>query len=408
SGPAAEDLWSTSCSFADLDGDGFLDLYVARYLDFSLDNHKYCGLLEPGYRVYCEPEVYNGVDDALYWNDQARGAGWTEAPLDAAESRGKGLGVVVADLTGDGLLDIYVANDRTPNVLWVNLGGRRLEERGLRSGVALSAEGRARAGMGVDAADIDGDGLAELVVTNFSREANALFRSLAPGLFADDASAAGLAIPSFLPLGFGVNFWDVDNDGDQDLFAANGHVTDNIELYQPDLDHAQPDQLFLNDGSGKFRLAGDEWVSDLSVPRVSRGSAVGDLDQDGRLDLVVTHCGGPAIVFWNRAPLTARAVRFRLVGTSAAREPIGASLRLEFAGKKRYQILRGGSSYLSQSSTWIHGGLGDAPAADGVEIEWRGGARELFSGAPAGSRVILKEGLAEPLLLRLELDRYSR
>jgi hypothetical protein len=387
--------WSASCSFGDLDADGFLDLFVVRYLDFALDNHKYCGLLRPGYRVYCEPDVYRGVADSLYWNDLGRGGGWTPFPLDPRGASGNGLGVVVADLDENGLLDVFVANDRTPNALWLSRGERRLEEGALFAGVALSAEGGARAGMGVDVADYDGDGRLDLVVTNFSRESNALFRSLGKGLFTDAAAASGIALPSFLPLGFGVNFWDFDNDGDEDLFVANGHVTDNIELYQPDLRHAQPDQLFLNRGEGRFEPVPEARIGELAEPRVSRGSALADWDGDGRSDLLVTHAGGPAMIFWNRYPEPGRAVVIQLVGRRAARDPQGALVSVELGGVRRRRLLRGASSYLSQSEARVRLGLGAATHLDAVEVTWPGGKRERFSAGPGAAELLLVEGWGE-------------
>jgi len=291
--------WGASAAWADIDLDGDLDLYVTNYVDFTWDTHKFCGNPQRNLRAYCHPDVYNAVADVLYRNE---GDG-TFAEIGAAAGiadtlDGKGLGVVFGDYDDDGDPDAYVANDSTRNFLYRNDGTGRFEEDGLLAGVAFSADGQAEAGMGTDWGDFDGDGKIDVFVTNLDLETNSLYRNLGGGGFTDVTFASGLGEPSLLRVGFGTNWADFDNDADLDLFVANGHIIDNIAEFRDNISYAQLNQVFRNDG-GEF--------TDVSTPAglgaatVSRGSALGDCDRDGRLDVVINNNGGHAEILFNES-----------------------------------------------------------------------------------------------------------
>ena len=297
--------WSASSAFGDIDRDGDLDLYVANYTDFSLTNHKFCGPAgsegakadTAGGRGYCHPDMYNGVADRLYRND---GRGFfvdatAESGLDGAAEAG--LGVVIGDLDGDAWPDLYVANDKDPNLLFRGVGDGRFEDESLLSGAAYDRNGNAEAGMGVELADLDGDGRQDLVVTNFALETNAFYSSAGSGVFLDRRYPSGLAQPSLQHLAFGVNALDADLDGDLDLFVANGHIQPNAAHIGEVGTYRQPNQLFENLGNGRFRVRQDVGLDQV---RTSRGSAVADLDLDGDLDVVVVNSNQPSEVYENR------------------------------------------------------------------------------------------------------------
>ncbi len=286
--------WNASAAFADADADGDLDLYVAAYVDFALDNHKFCGA--PGERGYCHPDSYHGLVDRYYRN---RGDGTFEDRTEAAglgAAAEAGLGVVWSDLDDDGWPDLYVANDKDPNLLFRNRGDGTFEDVSLLSGAAYGLNGAAEAGMGVEAADLDGDLRTDLVVTNFALETNAYYWNAGNLVFIDRRFQSGLAEPSLRNLGFGVAAADLDHDRDLDLIVANGHILDNAAELSPVKEYAQRNQLMENLGAGRFRERTD---AGLDVVRVSRGLATGDLDGDGDLDLVIVNSNQVAEVYEN-------------------------------------------------------------------------------------------------------------
>jgi len=365
-------LWSTSAAFFDADGDGDLDLYVVNYVDFSLDNHRVCGDFEREIFSYCHPDCYPTQSDTFYRN---LGDGtFEDATLDAGleEDTGKGLGVVVADFDNDSDPDIYVANDSTPNFLWVNDGTGHFTEQGLVSGAAFNDAGRTQAGMGVDAGDINNDGWLDVIVTHLSMEDNALYLG-GPNGFSYGTGSAGLYTASLPVLGFGANFFDADLDGDLDLFVANGDVVDTIDLLRPGATHAQPDQLFLNDGSGRFALLDPEAAGGFSQPRVSRASITADLDNDGRMDLLVTTNNGPARLFRNRGQSN-HWIGLELRGPQNNPKAIGARISLVVGDRTIFQEVRTGSGYLASSDSRIVFGLGpEAPSNQSITIRWPSG-----------------------------------
>jgi enediyne biosynthesis protein E4 len=381
----ADPSWSASAVFFDADRDGDLDLYVANYVDFSLANHKFCGDVSRGIQGYCHPNAYDGLPDRFYRN---RGDGTFEdatAAAGLAGPREAGLGAVAADLDGDGWPDLYVANDLDPNLLFRNRGAGTFEDMSLLSGTSHSPAGRAEAGMGVEAADLDGDGRLDLYVTNFALETNAFYRNQGDFLFFDQRFGAKLAEPSLHVLGFGVAAQDFDHDGDLDLFVANGHILDNAEELSEVKQYAQRNQVMENLGDGTFRERLDAGVD---VVRVSRGLATGDLDGDGDLDVVIVNSNQQAEVYEN---LGAAADAFLLVDLRASGKNtsgIGARLDLSAAGRSQAREVRTASSYLSQGAITVHFGLGAAARAE-LAVRWPGGGVRRYRELGAGRRLLV-------------------
>ena len=387
-------LWSVSASWSDLDGDGSLDLYVANYLSFGFDSNPDCSQRKGGkvLRSYCLPDVFRGLPDALYRN---RGDGAFEdvsRQAGVALGHGKGLGVVAFDYDQDGLTDLYVANDTAPNFLFRNLGGMRFREAALESGVAYDGDGKAQAGMGVDAGDYDRDGDMDLFVTNFQGEFNTLYRNDENRFFTDASSLVGLGRPSLRSLGFGAAFVDLDNDGWLDVVVANGHVLDNTaELTEGSL-YPQRNQLFRNRGDGRFeeiRSAG----SGFERSKVSRGLAVSDIEGDGDLDLLFMSSGDRPELLRNDGP-SGNPLRLLLIGRHANRDAVGARLIFDLGedGFITTEVLAG-SSYASQNELVVHVGLGGRTKVQSVTIDWPGSGQEVVGPLEAGELALVVEGL---------------
>ncbi len=363
-------LWNSSAAFADADLDGDLDLYVGSYVDFNLSNHKACGKPDQGLVGYCHPDSYQGERDRFYLNDGLgvfREVG-ESAGLGAA--REASLGVIFADVDGDMLPDIYVANDLDPNQLFRNLGGAKFEDVSLLSGTGYSLAGRAEAGMGVEFADLDLDGRGDLVVTNFALESNAYYRNQGLGLFIDSRYPARLAEASLQSLGFGLVAADFDHDGDQDLLIANGHILDNAEQLSAVRTYAQPNQLMRNLG-GTFEEA--KGIG-LDVVRVSRGLAVSDLDLDGDLDALVVNSNQLSEVYENVGAATDLFLGLAMRATVGNATAIGARVKLSgAAARPQVRVLKTGGSYLSQSSLTLHFGMplgAQSETAATLDIHW--------------------------------------
>jgi len=375
-------LWGTSAAFADLDGDGDLDLFVATYLDYDPASAPFCAAPDGG-RDYCGPEEFAAQPDRLYRNDGDGTFSDVSEAAGVALRDGRGLGVVVADLTGDARPDIFVANDGTPCRLFENRGGLRFAEVGLPAGVALDGRGDALAGMGVGLGDVDGDGRSDLVVSNFLGRSTIAFRATGGGSYVDASAALGLA-PTRAVLGFGVALADFDSDGGLDLLQANGHVLDRARLGEPT---AMRPTLLRNRG-GRLVDAGPAAGPWFARPILGRGVAVGDLDGDGRVDAVVNALDAPAAVLRNVTP-GGRSVVIELSG----RPTVGAKLRATVRGRVLAREVIGGGGYLAAPDRRVHLGLGDADRVDRLEVAWPSGRVEAWHDLPAG-RVRLEEGKA--------------
>ena len=385
-----EDLWSTSCAFADIDNDGDVDLYVARYVDFSVQNNKYCTLFE-AVRSYCHPHVYNSVPDILYRNngngtfsDITKEAGITKA--------GYGLGVVFGDYDDDGWMDIYVANDSSPNFLYHNKGKGIFEDVGFWAGVAVGADGKPLAGMGTDMGDINGDSLLDVFVTNLDGQTHSLYQNLGKGLFNNVTFLSGVGEATLPYVGFGTAFVDYDNDGDLDLAVANGDVIDNIKRLRDSTSYEQLNLLLRNDGSGKFMNVGTASGPGFALKKPSRALATGDLDNDGDQDIVVSNVGTTADLLQNAGGNRNNSILVRTIGTTSNRDGIGARLRLSVGGKTVRRDVKAGSSYLAQNDLRVHFGLGESQRADRLEVRWPNGTTETIENLQANQIITVREG----------------
>jgi enediyne biosynthesis protein E4 len=384
--------FSTSALWFDYNNDGKLDLFVARYVDWSIDQDLYC-TLDGKNKSYCTPESYKGQSASLYRN---RGDGTFEDVTRAAglfDPTSKGLGVAMLDVDGDGWIDLFVANDTQPNKLYRNRGNGTFEDIAVGAGVAFSEAGVARAGMGVDAADYDGSGRPSLVIGNFSNEMMALYHNEGTGLFIDEAATAGIGRPSLLTLSFACFFFDVDLDGRLDIFAANGHVADDVNRVQPRVTYAQRPHLFHNAGGGRFEEITTDLGPPMNEPIVGRGAAYADFDNDGDLDLLITTNHGPARLLRNDGGNRQNALRIRTVGTASNRDGIGARVEIDVSGgAKQWRLVKTGSSYCSQSELATTFGLGAATRVNAIRVRWPSGKVDTIPGTAANQSLTIQEG----------------
>jgi hypothetical protein len=390
SGLAGRSAFSTSAMWVDIDRDGHLDLFVCNYVRWTPERDVFCSL-DGKQKSYCTPEAYRGETCWLFRN---RGNGTFEdvtATCGIFDSNSKALGVALLDDDQDGWPDIFVANDTEPNKLFRNLRNGKFHDVGLAAGVALSEDGKARAGMGVDAADFDNSGRYGIAVTNFEGEMLGLYRSEQAGRYRDVAARAGVGLPSKNRLGFGCLFGDFDLDGDQDLVVVNGHIDDTVRNIPGHLGYAQPAHLFLNE-RGTFRDVAAQVGGGFDLPRVGRGLAVGDFDRDGDLDLLVTTNNGPAVLFRNDRQSANRSVRFRLTGVTSNRDGIGATVRIVHGGVTQSRMVRSGSSYLSQSELPVTFGVGTRDLIERVVVTWPNGRTEEFKNVATGRAYDCVEG----------------
>jgi hypothetical protein len=391
SGLGGRTAFSTSAMWVDIDRDGLLDLFVCNYVRWSAEHDVFCSL-DGKQKSYCTPEAYRGETCWLFRN---RGDGTFEdvtASSGVFDTSSKALGVAMLDVDGDGWPDLFVANDTQPNKLYRNQRNGTFKELGVESGLALSRDGKARAGMGCDAADLDGSGRPALAVTNFDNEMIGLYRPIGPGLYEDAAARAGIGPASRNTLGFGCAFADIDLDGQLDLIVANGHIDDTVRNIRGNTRYAQAPHLFINQGDGTFQDRASGAGSEFVRPRVGRGLAFGDIDGDGDVDLLLTSNNGPASLFRNDQVGSNRSVRFRLVGTRSNRDAIGASIRIFHGGTSQSRLVKSGSSYLSQSELPVTFGLGRRDRADRVVINWPSGRTEEFANVAAGNAYDCIEG----------------
>jgi hypothetical protein len=389
-GLAGRSAFSTSAMWVDYDRDGLLDLFVCNYVEWSMPHDVFCSL-DGKNKSYCTPEAYRGSTCWLFRN---RGDGSFEdvtAKSGIFDTSSKSLGVALIDYERDGWPDIVVANDTQPNKLYRNRGNGTFEEIGVRAGVAFSEDGRARAGMGIDAADFMNAGASGLAITNFDNEMVALYGAGQAGPFQDLAAASGVGPASRATLGFGCGFVDIDLDGRLDLAVVNGHIDATVRTIRSHTGYAQPPHLFLNQGNGRFRDAAAEAGPDFAAPKVGRGLAWGDFDNDGDVDLLVTTNQGPAFLYRNDLANGNRSLRLRLTGAKSNRDAIGAVVRARTPEGWQMRTVRSGSSYLSQSELAVTFGLGVRDTAQTVIVEWPSGQTQEFRDVKQG-RYALSEG----------------
>jgi enediyne biosynthesis protein E4 len=425
--------WGTSCAWVDYDRDGWLDLFVCNYVRFrSLSDDRYCSLVA-GRKSYCPPTAYRGEACILYRNHRDGTFRDVSRETGIGQHIGYSLGVAILDYDDDGWPDIAVANDESPNYLFHNMpvggagtgdgrpepedgrpknedrrsrlpslvsgpgaGGRRFQEIGVEAGFAVAETGKPKAGMGIDAADYLANGSLGVLVSNFSNEGLSFFRRQG-GLFSEESFAAGFGPPSLLTLGFGLFFFDMDNDGFQDAFVANGHINDDIQLVQSNVGYGEKNLLFRNRRDGSFVEIGGEAGPPFGYAEVSRGAACGDFDNDGRLDILLTNNGGRAELLRNESRSSENWLEVEVRGagprggTGSNVSGIGARVRVRAGGRILTGWVRSGSSYLSQGMLRRHFGLGKADRADWIEITWPGGHRQRVENVKANQKIVVEE-----------------
>jgi hypothetical protein len=383
--------FSTSAAWLDYDHDGRLDLFVAHYVDWSIEHDLFC-TLDGKSKSYCTPESYKGQSPTLYhgradgtFEDVTKKAGLYDATA-------KGLGVATFDYDGDGWTDLVVTNDTQPNRLYRNQKNGTFVDAGMTAGIAFNEAGVARAGMGVDTGDFDGSGHEGIVIGNFSNEMMTLYANDGKGLYIDEAPTSTIGKASLLTLTFACFFFDADLDGKLDIFAANGHVADDISRVQPKVTYAEPAHLFRNLGSRKFEEATAGAGPALMAPVVARGAAYADIDNDGDLDLLITTSNGPARLLKNGGSAN-HVLRIRTVGTASNRDGIGARVTVTVdKGTVRRATVKTGSSYLSQSELPLTFGLGAATGVTSIEVAWPSGRVDKVPATAADQVLTIQEG----------------
>ena len=391
-GVTDEGGWSTSAGWFDYDKDGYLDLLVTNYIEWTPKNNLWCGEKRPGYRSYCHPGNYKGQRIKLYHNNHdgtftdvsdASGVGKPEA---------KGMGVVLADFNNDGWTDIAVANDSWPNFLFLNKHNGTFEDVSLVSGLAASEDGRYEAGMGIDAADVDGDGWMDVYITHLDFELNRLYRNSQDGTFTDETFRSKIGNKAVLLSGVAAKFLDYDNDGWPDILQLNGAMLDNISLYHGEVSYKEPLLMYRNLGKGEFEKVSDALGPDFVRPIVGRGLATADYDNDGDIDIVTNNRGDFPSLLRNDGGNANNWLTVQLVGTKSNRDGIGASLKLTSEGKIQVEQAKGGMSYMSASDPRIHFGLGKRAKIASLEITWPSGQVDRLTNPPINQIISVKEG----------------
>jgi hypothetical protein len=396
--------FSTSTSWVDYDRDGKLDLLIANYVQWTPQTDVRC-TLDGLHKSYCTPESYRGASLRLWHN---LGNGKFQDVTSVAglyDSSSKSLGIAVLDYNNDGWADFLVANDTQPNKLYLNNHNGTFTESGVAAGIAFSEDGIARAGMGVDAADYDRSGRPSVIITNFANQMLSLYHNEGNGLFVDEAPKSTVGKSSLLTLGFGCFFFDYDLDGWQDIFVANGHIESDIEKIQKRIKYRQPPHLFRNLSGGKFAEVTADAGAAFGTPRVARGTAYADIDNDGDLDLLITTNAGPAILFRNDGGNRNHSLRIKLQGVQSNRDGIGALVRIEYSGERQWQTLHSGSSYLSQSELTLTFGLGSKTNISRIEVQWPSGQTDKLLDIAADQTITIKEGAG--MVLRKQFTKHT-
>jgi len=380
--------WSTSAAWVDLDNDGLLDLVVLRYLQWDFDD-IWCGEHKEGYRAYCHPDVFQPISPLVYHND---GNGhFTEVSKKIGLSKpGKALGIAIADYDRDGHIDLFIANDSMVEFLYHNKGNGTFEETGLLSEVAVDGDGRTYAGMGVDFADYNNDGWPDLVITDLANQRYALYQNNGDATFTYSSFTSGVARLTMPHSGWGIRFLDYDNDGWKDLLIAQGHDLDTVELSYPNLHYREPMLLLRNTGKEFVDVSAASGAL-FSQPWLSRGMAIGDIDNDGRLDAVVTTNDGPVHILHNEMPTQNHWLALKLVGHKSNRDAIGAEVKLVTAKGPQFATVSTAGSYLSSSDKRLHFGLGSEPVAQSIEIRWPSGIAQTLKNVHADQILTVDE-----------------
>ena len=385
--------WASSAAWFDYDNDGRLDLVIANYVDWSPERNFYCGDRGPGMRSYCHPDDFHGEPPSLYHNN---GDG-TFTDVSKASGMGKkggnGLGVVTFDYDNDGWQDIFIANDHMPNFLFHNNRDGTFREVGYLAGVAVSADGQFEAGMGTDAADTTGNGRLDLVVGHLDMQLARVYQNQGDQTFEDATLRSKISYSTYHMSTFGTRLMDYDNDGARDLFMANGHVLDNIERYRSETHYAEPKLMFRNVGHGVFENVSDRLGADFQLPRVSRGAAVGDFDNDGDLDILINNNGQPPQLLRNDGGNANHWLEILLIGTKSNRDGVGARVKVRAGDLISYDQRKGGMSYQSAQDPRLHFGLGNRAMVDELEILWPSGMVTKLSGVKSDQIIAVEEGV---------------
>ncbi|HUA16839.1 MAG TPA: CRTAC1 family protein [Verrucomicrobiae bacterium] len=390
-GVANSGMWASSAAWFDYDNDGRLDLVIANYVDWSPERNFYCGDRGPGMRSYCHPDDFHGQPPTLYHNNGDGTFTDVSKPSGVGLKGSNGLGVVTFDYDDDGWQDIFISNDHMPNYLFHNNRDGTFREVGYLAGVSVSADGQFEAGMGTDAADTTGDGRMDLIVAHLDMQLARVYRNLGDGTFDDATFRSKLSYATFHISTFGARFMDYDNDGWRDLFMANGHVLDNIERYHADTTYAEPKLMFRNTGHGIFENVSDRLGPDFQSPRVSRGAAIADFDNDGDLDILVNNCGQAAQLLRNDGGNANHWLEIFLIGAKSNRDGVGARVKIMAGDLALYDQRKGGMSYQSAQDPRLHFGLGALTKIDAIEIRWPSGSLTKLAGIRADQIIAIKE-----------------
>jgi hypothetical protein len=394
--PGKSPEWRTACGFVDIDNDGHLDLVVGRYATFGPDTAQLCGDPSKPLKYTCAPDIYAAQKPSVYRND---GHGrFTDVTVSSGLSTasGRSLGIAFGDFNDDGKTDIAIANDEMPGDLFQNLGGGRFINVGTRSGTALSAMGKVHGGMGIDWGDYDGDGKLDLFVATYQNEAKNLYHNLGKGMFMDSALDSGLSEQMDRYVSFGAKFLDYDRDGWLDLIVTNGHVLDNTSILYPGTNTRQPIQLFHNRG-GSFEETTAQLSENARMPIVGRGLAVGDLDNDGRPDVVIVDHDGRPVLLHNVLDNANHWITFKLVGTRSNRDGFGTRVTIRAGDRIQLRDATNAGSFLSMNDPRVNFGLGSAARVASIQVRWPSGLRQEFKDLAADRQYEIKEGVAQPV-----------
>lgn len=397
-GVSGENVWSMAAIFFDADLDGWLDLFVGNYLEWSMahDRNMWCSI-DGKTDNYCHPNLYKGVKGYFYRNNKD-GTFSDETNLRGFDTHLnfapiKTLGVAEIDYKNNGIPDLVIANDMQPDLLFVNDGKGYFKEVGISAGIAYNESGKPRSGMGIATADVDGSGFETIFVGNFSKQKISVFTETPPGLFQDKASSSGIGVPSFHTLTFGLALFDLDLDQDLDLFAANGHIFKDISKRFPNTSFRQLPHLFVNDSRGNFKDEAANSGADLTNSMVGRSVAYADIDLDGDLDLLLTENNGPVRLLRNNTKNTGNYLRVRLTGISTNRNAIGSRIEIYYqSGKKQSKRVKSSDGYLSQSEFPVTFGLGSCQKVDSIQVFWTSGIKQNFYEINVNQRLVIEEG----------------